>query len=672
MPPVDERYPALVERALRLIEQRGEPVEAAELARTLFGASHGPWTTLLGRVLAADRRLRCLADGRWARSTDLPIAREAPSIYDAGRPVAVASSPRDVAAGPADETAVGSTGPRSAVGLVVLATGPKPWRHPIVALGAARRQANGTLERFETLVRPMEPCRIPAYLARLGVSAEALDEAPSPERALDALLAFVGEAPLAGLDVGPAVARIQLALRALGWPPLSNDLIELAVPTETRPDLARLAGRVGLPVPNRLGPAVLAALAVQLAERRGNLSSASGALGATAWRRLLDARALTAVPDAPGIYRFIGADQRLLYVGKATSLRARLASYLNGQFPLVRQMPGLIEATEQLQQEVTTCELAARIREAELIAAARPPYNVQRRAGPVLTRVRLVMRGEVDARGVNVPRLVLATGQGFLTTDRAAQAALRAARAAWWPRRPRAAARPAPELIGARFNAVVAAFEAEIAAAPVGPGLRALDLAGGLLVVAPVRPLRGVAPTALDPFEAEDGWTREVRDTEWPPPDLMMWWDDTTAIASNHEVAAIASREPPVAARTADDGGAHLAVVDSRRRAGALTANDVVALWVDSTGLRAAVPVRGQSDASREEAQAAVEAATPMSGHGGGAEAALAGLAVVLAALTRGEAGVRAWPALAADPLLRPDGDDAIVQNENGAAARQV
>ena len=40
------------------------------------------------------------------------------------------------------------------VGLVVLGTGPKPWRHPIVALGAARRRPDGALERWGTLVRP--------------------------------------------------------------------------------------------------------------------------------------------------------------------------------------------------------------------------------------------------------------------------------------------------------------------------------------------------------------------------------------------------------------------------------------------------------------------------------------------------------------------------------------
>src|SRR5919201_504947 len=192
-------YPALVERALRLLEARG-PCREEELCRELFGAAGGPWPRLVGQVLGADGRLLRLEDGRW----DL-AGREA-----------------------------------SAVGLVVLATGPKPWKHPIVALGAARAGTRG-VERFETLVRPPpvggRPGRVPKYLERLGVRAEELDEAPSPETALAELLAFVGQARLAGLDVGVAVARLQFALREIGRPPLENRLLELAVAGEKKPDL---------------------------------------------------------------------------------------------------------------------------------------------------------------------------------------------------------------------------------------------------------------------------------------------------------------------------------------------------------------------------------------------------------------------------------------------------
>jgi len=36
---------------------------------------------------------------------------------------------------------------------------------------------------------------------------------------------------------------------------------------------------------------------------------------------------LTQLPDNPGIYLFYGADNVLLYVGKATSLKQRVKSY---------------------------------------------------------------------------------------------------------------------------------------------------------------------------------------------------------------------------------------------------------------------------------------------------------------------------------------------------------
>ena len=44
----------------------------------------------------------------------------------------------------------------------------------------------------------------------------------------------------------------------------------------------------------------------------------------------LDALKKTRLPDAPGVYRFIGKGNKILYIGKATSLRSRVRSYFSG------------------------------------------------------------------------------------------------------------------------------------------------------------------------------------------------------------------------------------------------------------------------------------------------------------------------------------------------------
>jgi hypothetical protein len=635
-------YPALVERALRLIEARG-PCREEELCRELFGASGGPWGRLIGQVLGPDDRLRRSEDGCW------DLARRATT-----RP----SAPPGAGGG--------------TVGLVVLAVGPKPWKHPIVALGAARRGPGGAVERFETLVRPRlvgaRPCRVPKYLERVGVRAEELDEAPDPEAALAELLAFAGRARLVGLDVGLAAARLQFALREAGGPPLENGLVELAVADETKPDLEALARRRRLPVPSRPTPGALAELALRLAEgdpsARGDGASA---LGATTWRRLLDARTLGSIPEAPGVYRFLDRSGRALYVGKATSLRARLASYLNGQFGLIRSMPGLVEATARLEHEVLPCELAARAREAELIARHRPAYNVQRRPDGELRWAALGLDGEPAPDGARVPRLRLRLSAGpspdaALAPVAAARTAYRRLAGEWWPARPRRAARPSPAAVHERLRALAGRLAAELRVLPLAGGLVGGELAGGLLVVAPARPLRPAGATEPEP---DEGWTRERYDRAWPPAALFEPFDPVTGadVPGRPDGAAWADgAEPPEPGGAEGEtgeigpggaGGGERAGVE-----GGAGGADWAAIEVGPEGLRRAVglAVEAVDDASElrraaAEAIAGAAGATGWSAEPGGVwsgrgdpAAGLAALSVTLTALRRGEAGVRAWP----------------------------
>ena len=80
-------------------------------------------------------------------------------------------------------------------------------------------------------------------------------------------------------------------------------------------------------------------------------------------------------PATTGVYIFKDTQGRILYVGKARSLRSRLRSYLNLHHltPKVRHMVTRATRVEWME---TASELEAFILESNLIKAHRPPYNV--------------------------------------------------------------------------------------------------------------------------------------------------------------------------------------------------------------------------------------------------------------------------------------------------------
>jgi excinuclease ABC subunit C len=87
------------------------------------------------------------------------------------------------------------------------------------------------------------------------------------------------------------------------------------------------------------------------------------------------AEAVKRLPDRPGVYRMIGADGTVLYVGKARSLKKRVASYTRTLGQPGRTMR-MIQATAKLEIIVTRTETEALLLEANLIKRLRPRYNV--------------------------------------------------------------------------------------------------------------------------------------------------------------------------------------------------------------------------------------------------------------------------------------------------------
>ncbi|MPZ65935.1 MAG: excinuclease ABC subunit UvrC [Pseudonocardiaceae bacterium] len=85
------------------------------------------------------------------------------------------------------------------------------------------------------------------------------------------------------------------------------------------------------------------------------------------------------VPDAPGVYRFRDAHRRVIYVGKAKSLRSRLNSYfadLSGLHPRTRQM---VTTAAGVEWTVVATEVEALQLEYNWIKEFDPRFNVRYR-----------------------------------------------------------------------------------------------------------------------------------------------------------------------------------------------------------------------------------------------------------------------------------------------------
>lgn len=85
----------------------------------------------------------------------------------------------------------------------------------------------------------------------------------------------------------------------------------------------------------------------------------------------------SSIPDAPGAYLFRDGDGRVVYVGKARSLRKRLASYWGK--PLHPRTAAMMEAAQSVEWMLASGEVDALMLEYNLIQRHRPRFNIRYR-----------------------------------------------------------------------------------------------------------------------------------------------------------------------------------------------------------------------------------------------------------------------------------------------------
>ena len=85
---------------------------------------------------------------------------------------------------------------------------------------------------------------------------------------------------------------------------------------------------------------------------------------------------ISTLPNKPGVYLMKDRLSRIIYVGKASKLKTRVATYVRSDKKFSFQKQALIDSIMDLDYIVTGSEVDALLLEANLIKQYQPKYNV--------------------------------------------------------------------------------------------------------------------------------------------------------------------------------------------------------------------------------------------------------------------------------------------------------
>ena len=267
-------------------------------------------------------------------------------------------------------------------------TGGSPRQNGITEVGAVKVRRGEVLGSFETLVNPGEP--VPAFIRLLtGISDAAVANSPPIEKVLPSFIEFARGTVLVAHNARFDVSFLNAALAKNSYPVLDNRVIDTAalarktlageIPNNKLATLCRYLRCAHQPSHRAFIDALAATDVLH------NLIERVSGFGVTTLEDLMSfsyttvdgtrskLRLTDSLPTSSGVYRFVGAEGRVLYVGKATNVRSRVRSYFYGD-PR-RKIRNLLRETEKIDCLTFACTLEAEIEEARAIRSLSPPYN---------------------------------------------------------------------------------------------------------------------------------------------------------------------------------------------------------------------------------------------------------------------------------------------------------
>jgi len=276
--------------------------------------------------------------------------------------------------------------------------GSAAW-HRIIEIGTVEIDRDGTVREWSTLVNPGG--RIPPQIeAFTGISNEMVADAPPFEAVHRELLSRLNGrlfvAHNARFDYG--FIRTELARLDISWSAKTLCTVKLSrrlYPGEPRHNLDAVIARHGLDCATRhraLGDARVLNDLIACWRREvapGRLAeTVELLLRETPLPPQLPPGLADDLPDGPGVYRFYGEDDALLYVGKSRSLRARVLDHFASAHRSTAEQR-LSRQVRRIAWTETAGELGALLIEARAIRTERPLHNRRRGANGAAWTLRL-------------------------------------------------------------------------------------------------------------------------------------------------------------------------------------------------------------------------------------------------------------------------------------------
>jgi len=270
-------------------------------------------------------------------------------------------------------------------------TGGSASNDRITEVGAIKVRGGEVLGTFQTLIDPQVP--IPPLISALTGITDTMVAAAEPiETVLPCLLEFLGGAVLVAHNAPFDHRFLQANLERHHYRRLTNRVVCTArlarkllprdeVPNVRLATLAAYLGATATPCHRAFTDAratvdVLHALLERAATfgvlTLEDLLEFPTGRGSPTFRKVHLADAL---PHTPGVYLFRDSAARVLYVGKAKDLRARVRSYFSGASDGRAKVADLLRELASIDHIPCATDFEASVREVRLIQQLRPRYN---------------------------------------------------------------------------------------------------------------------------------------------------------------------------------------------------------------------------------------------------------------------------------------------------------